>query len=217
METLDVIQRKWNELYTSKIEYKSEIQEGEISVLENSLQCTLNELEIKEIRRALVLPNQAVQDFCLLENFKLNCDRTILYENTDGTYSLLMIELKSKFSTQEIFKARIQIQDTALKIIDLLNPIKEFRGLKVLLLGIIASNSPTDSTLQYLSKISELPDEDQKLAYFALNLYQHSLKSIGYTVIDDQGKTSLEYYSYPITFYYCSSTTNKITMKIPAI
>lgn len=217
METLDVILNKWNELYDSKVDYKSIIQEGPFVVLENSGNASLNELELDDVRKALVLPNQAVKDYCLLENFKLNCDKTILYENVDGTYSLLMIEMKSKFSTQELYKARLQIQDTALKFLNLLNPIKEFRRLIVRLYGIIASNKPDDKCLMYLSKLSELPAEEQNMAFFALNLHQHSLDSTGYTVYDDQGKRSLEYYSYPITFYYYPSSSNKVSMSLPVV
>lgn len=60
-----------------------------------------------------------------------NCDGVLLVSNELGTYDLVFIEMKSRFSTQEVFEAKCQIVETYTKLLSLFQMMKAYHSLPI--------------------------------------------------------------------------------------
>jgi hypothetical protein len=85
---------------------------------------------------------------------KKDCDGIFLTEKDGKTY-LFLCELKSKFTVSEIASAKDQIIGSYLKLHALLSLLQVYKQGEFEIRGIIASFSPTDEMLSFLSKEME--------------------------------------------------------------
>lgn len=204
---------KWNKIY-SKDCYKASLIDSVLPVLETDKNARFKKLIIKEIRETVVFPVLSVSCETRLDSMKEKCDAIALYENSDGTYSLLLIEMKSGFDTQKLFYARTQIQQSAVKIMSLLSSIKEYRKLQISPYGIIVSLAPNSDREDYLSKISMLPPEEQGNERFALNLYANSGRD-AVVINEDNGSIEQESLPFPFPFRYYASEGEELVINLP--
>ena len=133
---VSTIFNKWNKLY-SKSCYKASLINSVFIVPETGKNARFKKLTIRGMHDTVVFPVSSVGCETRLDSMKEKCDAIALYENSDGTYSLLLIEMKSGFDTDKLFYARTQIQQSAVKIMSLLSSIKEYRKLRIFPYGII--------------------------------------------------------------------------------
>ena len=83
-----------------------------------------------------------------------DCDGIFLTEKGGKTY-LFLCELKSKFTVSEIASAKDQIIGSYLKLHALLSLLQVYKQEELVIRGIIASFSPTDEMLSFMSKEME--------------------------------------------------------------
>lgn len=117
--TLNEIANNWNSVY---INHKTQTYDNSIEIVENEKSAKIKRVKIDNISQAISFPTR---DFCKFSLFgslsNKNCDGAIMILNEDGTYDILLFELKSTFSTQELFDAKKQIIESRLKLMSLLN------------------------------------------------------------------------------------------------
>lgn len=90
-----------------------------------------------------------------------NCDGVLLIANPDGTCDLLYIEMKSRFSLQEVYKAKKQIVETCTKMQSLLQMIKDYTTLPIKrVYGVIETKKLDDNQEDWWLKQQMLPEED---------------------------------------------------------
>ena len=89
-----------------------------------------------------------------------NCDGVLLVENPDNTCDLIYIEMKSRFSVQEVFRAKKQIVETFIKMQSLLQMMKVFSSLTIKrVYGVIETKRLDDNQEVWWQKQQMLPDE----------------------------------------------------------
>lgn len=210
---VSTIFNKWNKLY-SKSCYKASLINSVFIVPETDKNARFKKLTIRGMHDTVVFPVSSVGCETRLGSMKEKCDAIALYENSDGTYSLLLIEMKSGFDTDKLFYARTQIQQSAVKIMSLLSSIKEYRKLRIFPYGIIVSLAPNSDCEDYLSKISMLSPEEQGNDRFALNLYANNGR--GAVVInEDNGSIEQEALPFPFSFHYYASEGEELVINLP--
>ena len=90
-----------------------------------------------------------------------NSDGALLMSNPDGSCDLLYVEMKSRFSLQEIFKAKKQIVETCTKMQSLLQMMKDYAALPIKrIYGVIETKKLDDDQEAWWLKQQMLPDED---------------------------------------------------------
>ncbi|MFV0312594.1 MAG: hypothetical protein ACK5KN_13240 [Dysgonomonas sp.] len=147
-----------------------------VVISENEANAKIKGLSIKNAD-FLSLDTTIVKDFTSFfqkaqspDLFNLDCDGVILFEN-DGIKYVLLVELKSKFSTTEIFKARRQIISSFIKLNILFNSLENYDKNNYCFKGVIVSLLPNDEALNAISKKIMLDDAGGKYAKFAFSLY----------------------------------------------
>lgn len=93
-----------------------------------------------------------------------NCDGIHVFEY-NGEKFLMLSELKSKYSTQDIVKAKDQLIGTYLNLIAVLSVMQGFNINEYRIFGLIASYKPTEETKSAISKFEDLQSA------FAIRLY----------------------------------------------
>ena len=100
-----------------------------------------------------------------------NCDGVLLFSNEVGTYDLVFIEMKSRFSTQEVFEAKCQIVETYTKLQSLFRMMKTFYSLPIRrIFGVIETQKLDADQVVWWSKQQMLPEKDMQ---FGERLLKH--------------------------------------------
>ena len=98
-----------------------------------------------------------------------NCDGTLLIANPDGSCDLLYVEMKSRFSRQEVFKAKRQIVETCTKMQSLLQMMKDYAALPIKrVYGVIETMKLDDDQEVWWLKQQMLPDENLQFSELLL-------------------------------------------------
>ena len=98
-----------------------------------------------------------------------NCDGTLLIANPDGSCDLLYVEMKSRFSRQEVFKAKKQIVETCTKMQSLLQMMKDYAALPIKrVYGVIETMKLDDDQEVWWLKQQMLPDENLQFSELLL-------------------------------------------------
>lgn len=103
-----------------------------------------------------------------------DCDGIFVTEK-EGKRYLFLCELKSRFIVKEIVSAKDQIIGSYLKIHALLSLLQDYKQEEFEIRGIIASFSPTDEMLSFMSKKME---NDRGAIQFCYNLNRDSIYQI---------------------------------------
>ncbi len=116
-----------------------------VQILDNDKMSKVQKVNIFEQNFISIQPEITDKIVSLFNSSILNkkSDGIVLFEHAGKKY-IYIIELKSTFSTQEIFKARSQILSTYIKLNILLNSIHPYKREKYIYKGFIAALSPGD-------------------------------------------------------------------------
>lgn len=90
-----------------------------------------------------------------------NCDGALLIANPDGSCDLFYVEMKSRFSRQEVFRAKKQIVETCTKMQSLLQMMKDYAALPIKrIYGVIETMKLDENQEVWWLKQQMLPDDD---------------------------------------------------------
>jgi hypothetical protein len=92
-----------------------------------------------------------------------NSDGAFLFLNEFRTYDLVFIEMKSRFSTQEVFEAKCQIVETYAKLQSLFQMMKAYKSLPIQrIYGVIETQELDADQMVWWSKQQMLPEKDMQ-------------------------------------------------------
>lgn len=171
---LSDLKDNWDDVY-DKI--KSSSISSTIEVLEEDPLATFKKLEFIN-GRFLSIPNQAIKNltpiYNLLSNrlrcFGKDCDGIIITEK-EGRLFIILVELKSSFSTENISDARYQIISAYIKIKMLLSIIEEYNSKEIIFKSIIVSHELEPNKITNIASKAQLKEEDSNGSKFASKLY----------------------------------------------
>lgn len=98
------------------------------------------------------------------EVFKKDCDGIVLFERENKKY-MFLTELKSKFGTEDLYKAKMQIVSSFLKVNMLLNLSTCYLLKDYIIKGFIVGHPPMPDFLVNLHKGSMLSDRKKEREY----------------------------------------------------
>jgi hypothetical protein len=154
---LNNILDNWNKTFKT---HPSVLYHNSVDVIESEENAKLKKITIN-VHEAISFPSK---EFCSFDLFgslsNKNCDGALLIHNLDNTYDLVFVEMKSTFSTDEVFKAKKQIVESRIKLqalFGILTNLNKFPIRKTY--GIITTLSLDDDQKNYWSKLQMLPDE----------------------------------------------------------
>lgn len=148
----------WNNLYKN---HQSQYLTGSVTIVEEDDKAKNKSLTVN-VTEAVSFPSKDFNSYDMFSAFTdRNCDGVLLVLNSDGTYDMLFIEMKSRFSTTEVFKAKGQIVETFAKIQSLLRMMKEYASLPIKrVYGVIETKALDEDQENWWSKQQYLPDEE---------------------------------------------------------
>lgn len=154
---LNNILTNWNKTFKNHL---SVLNHDSVEITESTPNAKLKELTI-EIPEAILFPTKDFDAFDLFGSLSnKNCDGAIMVHNLDNTYDLVFVEMKSKFSTKEVFDAKEQIIESRIKLQVLLNSLSTHNGYPIRsAYGIIITLKLDDDQRNLWSKLQMLPDE----------------------------------------------------------
>lgn len=148
------IEREWNALY---VRHKAVVCLGTISIFESDRQAKMRNLDIQ--CDAVSLPSRELSGFNFWNALSnKNCDGAVVVDRGKDSCDLVLCELKSSFSTQELWDAKVQIVDSLIKFKILLSTLPSSDVIKNAY-GIVVSIQPTTEKLQWIKSMSMLPRE----------------------------------------------------------
>lgn len=189
-DKLDYIVDEWNTVYASKNDNHShEVtrEYGNFNIIESDGGAKLNRLTIKDID-GISFPSKTLESFdCWGALTNRNSDGAFLVKNKSGEFHLVLCEMKSKYDTEQIVKARAQIIETVKKLNILLNNLDSFHKTNVKTTsGIIVCNTPDDKQLMFIKNMSQLPEEKRGRHSFAIDLYLNKALKFSLPLPTDQ-------------------------------
>lgn len=166
---LDKIVEEWNTLYKN---HPVKRCQGSYVLDEDGCNAQLRHLKIDGID-AIDIPSKKMDKFnCFGALTNENCDGILLIMNSDGTYDLVFLEMKSKYSTVEIFEAKNQIIESLQKVCILLNNLNSYDKLHIRrMFGIIACLKPNYNALDWIKQQTYLPEDKWKIHWLGLKLH----------------------------------------------
>lgn len=204
----------WNALYaTKKDDHKAKVVKGEVDIHEPQQKggC-LTDLKF-EVTEAIEFPSRRFESYTAWDSLsEKNCDGAFLIKSSDGKYDLVLIELKSKFDTKDIYEAKEQIVESLIKLNILLKSSKFFSTISIRkIVGLIVSKEPTQvDQLNWLGKMIML--EESKLGIYTCGVMLY--KNHYYQADTGEGRFSNEIIGDKIEIYYhpCNDTTETIDL-----
>lgn len=148
----------WNALYKK---HPSEYFKGSVTITEYDEDAKNKTLTIN-CSEVVSFPSKHFNCYDLFSALTdRNCDGVLLISNDDGTCDLIYVEMKSRFSLEEVFKAKTQIVDTCAKMQSLLHMMKDFSSLPIKrVYGVIETKSLDNNQEDWWLKQQMLPDEE---------------------------------------------------------
>lgn len=156
LESLQLIFKKSN-LFT--------ITDDKVVIDEPSVNSKVKKLSILNQSKFLKIDTKLIKDFSTFftdESLTKDCDGVVVFETPDTKY-IFIVELKSGYNSQEIFKAKDQIISTYIKLNILLNIIHPFNKENYVFKGFIIALTPGSEKITGMSKLTQR--EDIKFAY----------------------------------------------------
>lgn len=146
----------WNSIYKH---HQSNLCRKSVDIVENGVDAKLKKLTIA-VPEAISFPSKDFSAFDLFGALSnKNCDGAFLVHNADSTYDLIFVEMKSRFSTDEIYDAKNQIIESRIKLKVLLEILPNTSKLSIRdIYGIIATKELDDDQKNLWSKQQMLPD-----------------------------------------------------------
>jgi hypothetical protein len=157
--------------------YNFETKTGSVTISENDEKAKVKEIKFLHDEFISIEPT-IVKDFSSFFQkagspnfFNQDSDGIIIFEWKNQKY-IFIIEMKSKFDTKEIFKARQQIVSSYIKLYTILNMISDYEKDKYICRGIIVCLEPNEDKLNWLYRSNQLPDTnpEKKMHIFASKL-----------------------------------------------
>jgi hypothetical protein len=131
--------------------------------------------------------------------FHKNCDGIVLLKYKDKKYCLL-IELKSTFDTERIYKAKNQIMSSYIKLNMSLGLLADYHKDEFEYIGIIVSQEPNDECIAWMQR-KEI--DSGELNEFAINLFLYKQQVVHYDkYLTDKGLNLSDRCMYP-SMKYC--------------
>lgn len=148
----------WNELYKDHL---SEYLTGNVTITEEEEKAKNKTLTI-HCSEVVSFPSKQFNGYDMFGALTdRNCDGVLLIANPDGTCDLLYVEMKSRFSLQEVYKAKKQIVETSTKMQSLLQMMKDYSTLQIKrVYGVIETKKLDDNQEDWWLKQQMLPEED---------------------------------------------------------
>ena len=148
----------WNALYK---EHPSEYFKGGVTITEYDEEAKNKTLTIN-CPEVVSFPSKHFNGYDMFSALTdRNCDGALLVGNDDGMCDLIYVEMKSRFSLQEIYKAKMQIVETCAKMQSLLYMMKDFTALPIKrVYGVIETKKLDDNQEDWWLKQQMLPDEE---------------------------------------------------------
>lgn len=149
--------KSWNTLYK---DHNADYHVGSVTIKEKSQSARNKSLTVNCIE-AVSFPSKQFEGYDLFGSLtKRNCDGVFLILNDEGSYDLIYVEMKSRFSSQEAFEAKCQIVETCAKMQSLLQMLKPYYLLTIRnIFGIIEMRELDEDQTNLWLKLQMLPDE----------------------------------------------------------
>lgn len=166
--------KSWNKVYK---DHKAKHCIGGVTIHEKGKQAK-NKSFTLNCDEAVSFPSKQFDGYDMFNALTYrNCDGAFLVTNDEGTYDLVFLEMKSRFSSQEVFEAKRQITETRAKLKSLFQMIKGFSTLPIRsVLGLIETKQLDADQEDLWSKMQQLPDDELKFGW----------KLIKYGVVEGQ-------------------------------
>lgn len=166
---LNKIVEEWNTLYKKHPVRRCQ---GNYVLDEDERNAQLRHLTINGVD-AIDIPSKKMDTFnCFGAFTNGNCDGILLIKNSDGTCDLVFLEMKSKYSTEEIFGAKNQIIESLKKVNILLNNLYSYDKIHIKrVYGIIACIKPDLDALDWIKQQTNLPEDAWKKHWLGLKLH----------------------------------------------
>lgn len=147
----------WNSLYTK---HPSEYKTGSVTITERGIDAKNKSLTVV-CSEAVAFPSKQFDCYDLFSALtNRNCDSVLLVKNTEGTYDLVYIEMKSRFDSRECIEAKRQITETSVKIQSLFRMMIPYVNLHIRkVFGVIEYQQLDQDQEDLWSKMQQLPDD----------------------------------------------------------
>lgn len=148
----------WNKLYKG---HPSNYFKGSVTILEKEKTAKNKTITIN-CSEVVSIPSKDFSGYDLFSALSnSNCDSALLIQNDEGTYDLVFIEMKSRFDTEDVFKAKGQIVKSYAKLQSLLQMMKAYPILPIKrVFGVIETKTLDENQEDYWFKLQQLPDKD---------------------------------------------------------
>lgn len=148
----------WNELYK---DHPSEYLTGSVTIAEEDEEAKNKTLTVN-CSEVVSFPSKHFNGYDMFGALTdRSCDGVLLIANPDSTFDLLYVEMKSRFSLQEVYKAKKQIVETCTKMRSLLQMMKDYYLLPIKrVYGVIETKKLDDNQEDWWLKQQMLPEED---------------------------------------------------------
>lgn len=150
--------KSWNAVYKS---HRAEYHAGSVTIVEKGTQAKNKSLTLN-CGEAVSFPSKQFDGYDMFGALTdRNCDGALLIANPDGSCDLLYVEMKSRFSRQEVFRAKKQIVETCTKMQSLLQMMKDYAALPIKrIYGVIETMKLDENQEVWWLKQQMLPDDD---------------------------------------------------------
>jgi hypothetical protein len=153
------------------------------TITEPDEQSSIKSISLGDIREYLQINNTFIKPLAAFFNengsdniFNKDCDGIVLLKYNNKKYCLL-IELKSTFDTERIYKAKNQIMSSYIKLNMSLGLLADYHKDEFEYIGIIVSQEPNDEDIAWMQR-EEI--DSRKLNEFAINLFLYKQQVISY-------------------------------------
>ena len=171
----------WNNLYQ---DHPSNYFIGSVTILEEEDDAKNKTLTIN-CSEVVSFPSKQFDGYDMFSALTdRNCDAALLLANEDGSFDLLFVEMKSRFSRQEVYKAKCQIVETQAKLFSLLQMMKDFGSLSLRhVYGVIETKKLDDNQEIWWLKQQMLPEDqlqfgERLLKYKTIDAPTHYKKEL---------------------------------------
>lgn len=153
---LSDLKDNWNNLFFKDDVHDAKIVTGNVTIHEEQLTNTNGFTDLTfSVTEAIDFSSRTFDSFNHWNSLtNQNCDGAYLINNNDGSYDLVLFELKSNFATEKIFEAKTQIVISLIKLRILLKSTSKFSQFKLRrTYGIIVSKEPDVNQLAFLNRL----------------------------------------------------------------
>ena len=162
-----------SDLKTITPKYDHRLCRGNIEIHEHGPQATVtkviwNNSDFNCIDQELVKDATSFFEICKApEIFRKDCDGIMTFEHNGQKY-MFLTELKSGFSTQDLYKAKTQIIASFIKTNMILHMLSSYRLEDYIIKGFIVGHPPKNDFLGSLHQLTSLPGNHQTRLEYSL-------------------------------------------------